>query len=776
MKIRAEFLVSCAALAIAVGLASPALAADMVTKAPVAVAPAWWYEGYAEIGYRFNANNQDRTKLGRFYRYEDWSPGVFGNFFVGAHRTGADPFDLEAWGKNVGWDDQAFGLDIYKPGTYYLSFGWDETPHNYGFDAKTTFSGIGGNTLSSPAYPAPAGAQAFVNANSNIFDLGFRRDTASAKGRWTPDDNWDINIGYTHLHRDGTQPISVETTTNDGGSARRTSIQLPKPVDDTTHNADVKAEYSGSSPWGKPFNVALGYAFSKYDDQVGCGTLPAPYNTYAPPGGANCLNFQNPWTTVNSGAYPVWNRYGLWPDNSAHTVNVSGGAGLPFNSRYMGTFQYTWMLQDDPFLPSTVNPALTAATLPRSSLGGDARTTLANNVLNTQITSELTSNLRYRYYDYHSNQSPMPITGLCNRADSNSSACTIAVTAFPTNFTKQNASSELVYRPWKWLDLGAAYEWEQFKHVYGGDSDEVVAGTAGTAATNEHAGKAFFDAKWGWSTLRTSVRFSERRLDGNYINPSDASASFRNIDLQNRDSTIAKSSWDINVTNTVTFTPNGGYRLDDYPADGITTNGITRYESWNAGADVSWVITPLATVYVSYSHEDGIREVFTSPVSGTLDPSPARINLGTRDFNDVVIFGGKYTAIPDKLFLNATYTFSRGTSRWAQNCGPGTCSATVLPVAYPDTHNTNHRIDASAKYMLDPTIMRNAGFFADAKPYVKARVVWERNSNDSWQNIDQQLGFSVSGADTTLQRAIFLGMSDPNYNVVIGMLSIGAKW
>ena len=82
----------------------------------------------------------------------------------------------------------------------------------------------------------------------------------------------------------------------------------------------------------------------------------------------------------------------------------------------------------------------------------------------------------------------------------------------------------------------------------------------------------------------------------------------------------------------------------------------------------------------------------------------------------------------------------------------------------------------AAKYMLDPTIMRNAGFFADAKPYVKARVVWERNSNDSWQNIDQQLGFAVPGADATLQRAIFLGMSDPNYNVVVGMLSFGVKW
>ena len=56
------------------------------------------------------------------------------------------------------------------------------------------------------------------------------------------------------------------------------------------------------------------------------------------------------------------------------------------------------------------------AVLPRSSLGGDARTTLSNNVLNTQITSELTSNLRYRYYDYHSNTPQMTITGVVHQA------------------------------------------------------------------------------------------------------------------------------------------------------------------------------------------------------------------------------------------------------------------------------------------------------------------------------------------------------------------------
>ena len=46
----------------------------------------------------FNLNDPDKAKLGRFYRYEDLGPGVFGNFYFGAHRTGADPFDFTALG------------------------------------------------------------------------------------------------------------------------------------------------------------------------------------------------------------------------------------------------------------------------------------------------------------------------------------------------------------------------------------------------------------------------------------------------------------------------------------------------------------------------------------------------------------------------------------------------------------------------------------------------------------------------------------------------------
>lgn len=719
--------------------------ADDINALPVA--NIWSYDGFAEVGGRFDLNNPDKTTLGKFYEYRDLRPGVFGNFYFGAHQN-PGVFDFSVWGKNVGWDDQAYGLDVARPGMYYLTFGWDQTPHVFSKNAKTTFGPIGSNVLSTPFYGAPpptAATQAFVTNNSTLFDLKYRRDTASTQFRWTPTDNVDVNVDYSYTHRDGTQALNAVsfTTPISRGAGTRDPIELPKPVDDVTQNANIKGEYAGTTPWGKQFNVAFGYGVSLYNNDF------------------DSLTFRNPWNAANTFQFPLWNRYSLAPDNTAQTFSVSGGVGLPWNSRYTGTLQYSIMRQDDPFLPSTINPAVVPAMLTRSSLEGDARTTLSNNVLHTNITPTLKSTLRYRVYDYHSNHSRITITGLFANPDTGTGA-EPPLTTIPLNFTKQNASADLAWQALSWLTVGPGYAWERWSR---GDYSDVN-------VTNEHIVKAFADANWGWSTLRTSVQYAERRFEDPYVNrTANNNNAFRVQEYANRNRTRGMASWAIQVTRNLEFTPNGGFRYDDYgtnPFLGVSAGeiGLVSDHSWNAGAEVAWNANRSVTFYVSYNHEDGYWQVYQN--SATPD-----LNMETRDTTDTVIVGSKITLIPEKLFMDANYTHSRSTSAWTSNCTVYGCRYNPL-ATFPDAHNILNRLDVQLKYMLDDFFVRNAGFMG--RPFVKVRVLWERFESDNWQPVSQQLGSAINPANSTMARSVFLGTGNPNYDVVMGALSVGVKW
>ena len=193
--------------------------------------------------------------------------------------------------------------------------------------------------------------------------------------------------------------------------------------------------------------------------------------------------------------------YWLPPNNQAKSVSVSGGVGLPWNSRYMGTFQYTKMTSDATSLPFSGNPLVLAA-LPGfgtsyTTPDRETSTMLFNNVLNTQITSDLKSTLRYRYYKYNAENTPANLTNYPPNPDSTTGAPDDETSLrYPTDYTKQNASAQLAWHAVKWLTLGAAYDWERWDRTY-----------RDTDTTNENTGKVFADAKWGWSTLRTSFQY-----------------------------------------------------------------------------------------------------------------------------------------------------------------------------------------------------------------------------------------------------------------------------
>jgi MtrB/PioB family decaheme-associated outer membrane protein len=788
MKIWVGLLATCAASAVAIGLGlpGPARAADAWAN------PVWWSEGFAEVGGRIDLNNPDKTTLGKFYEYRDLRPGVFGNFYTAWHRNN-DPYDIEIWGKDIGWDDQAFGLDLTSPGSYYLTFGWDETPHVYSRNAKTLYDGVGGNNLTIPSsvssalngtITVPCGggstcpssaAQAIIDANSRTINLAIRRDTASVQGRWTPNDDWDVYASYSHMHRHGTQALGAVSfsgprTNSTGGDPRanRSTFEIPRPIDDTTQNAELKAEYSGSTTWGKRFNVALAGNLSIYDNSD-------PY-----------VIFQNPWNpSPGAGNRPLNNLYSLEPNNQAQSFAISGGMGLPMNSRYMGTFQYTHMQVDNATLPWTINPfvPMVSYTTPNRN----ANTLLWNNVLHTDITSDLKSTLRYRYYDYSTgDRNPALVFPIWyDSPDTNTGAVDDEIeTRYPRNFSKQNADAELVWRAAKWLSVGAAYDWERWSRGQYRDAP----------TTNENSGKIFADSQWGWSTVRASFLYGQRRYD--YYNfPPEAGGTtdgFRQRDLANRNRYKGQFSWAIVVNNMITVTPNGGFLDDDYQTNFNyfypTEAGIKKAQSWNAGADLTLNISPDWSLFFSYNYENGIRQVIERG-SNAGDPTTFDdLSVNTTDGINTFIIGSKLTIIPNRLYLDANFTYMKSTSQWNLGCTPAGCRYGAPPVTapnppglatYADIHNTLTRLDVQAKYMLGGWAGKAKAYVpGTVETYVKARVLWERNENDSWQGLQNQFGLLVNplNNNATTTYSIWMGTGNPNYDVVLGMLSFGANW
>ena len=148
-------------------------------------------------------------------------------------------------------------------------------------------------------------------------------------------------------------------------------------------------------------------------------------------------------------------------------------------------------------------------------------------------------------------------------------------------------------------------------------------------------------------------------------------------------------------------------------------------------------------------------------------------NIETADRTDTFMVGSKVTLIPGKLYVDGNFTYSRSTSEWDLSCTPNGCRYSPLAV-FPDSHNTLTRLDVAAKYIFDEGAMRSVGW--NGKAFIKARVLWEKNSNDAWQPLQDQLGWLVNPTNTTTAYSIWTGSGNPNYTAIVGQVSMGLKW
>jgi hypothetical protein len=847
MKSRSGVLLSCATGALLIGLAPvmpAALAADMVVKAEAPVELPWWTHGFLEVGGRGFLNDptygghiyQGQGSLAKYYEYSTVKPGPFADFFVAAG-SGNGLYEVDVWGKNVGYSDQRYDAYLSKAGEQYFNFMWDQTPHVYSTSASTLFNtngnaltlinpnigtqmfnagGVGFPTIPNAATPASTAKtnaiSTIINQNVVPTNVGIRRDTAAVEYRYTPTDNWDIRANYSNMRRTGSQVDGVLFTDTNTGSR----VEVAKPIADTTQNFGVNGEYAGTSAWGKKFNVMVGYNGSVYQDDFNNYTVQNPFCS-----GLVCAGNGNATTPLAMMSTP--------PNNQKNGVSSTLGADLPLNSRYMGTVSYSGMRQNDAFIPFastgipglTMNnglPAAALSTIPAivrtqggvgvTSLNGSINTLLVNNVVTTQITPDLKTKVSYRYYDY-SNQTPELHLSDWIIADAASTITSGHAVYAPVNtlslgYIKQNGGAEATWRPVNSVNIGGAYGYERYDWT-----------RADASSTTENSGKVYADWKpTSWITARTSAFFSERRAGNyDYLNnvgffqwPAPTSAThpsgdnytayYRQFYLDDRDRAQGKFAVDVNVLRNLTVTPTFNIKNDTY-IFGQNQVGVTSDRSYAAGVEAAYVATPDATFLFSYMNEQRSQNVLTSntqlaPQTATLAyscPTPITCQLSATSVRDNVntfIVGMNYAVIPQKFDLHVGYTLSKSTNSqplfFSNGTGPASggypslnAAGVANPGQFPNVNATFQRVDFTGKYIVDKDFVTSLGLKGEVA--LKFRYAWERNSVANWNN-DTMQPYMYTAMMNQPQAAYVQWMAgnNPNYNVHLLGAAVAFAW
>jgi MtrB/PioB family decaheme-associated outer membrane protein len=283
-------------------------------------APVW--SGSVSIGAQgISKKTQDDSKL---MEYRDLDSGVLGGFEIrGRDARGY----LDAYGENLGRDDQYLSL---KGGLYDLvkyNIYWNEMRHRFGegVGARSPFFGIGGGIIT---YPLP------INANPatwNTFDHSYKRRDFGSMVEWQTRSPWYFRVEANQVKRDGVNVFAGANGTSPGNGF----TDLPAPIEYTTNNISGEAGFSAKSAH---FAVNLSHSEFQNDYSVLRWT-----NRYFNPAGG------------------LLDTTTLPPDNKLTRIAINGNVRrLPGDSTLAGRLTYS-RLTNSVAMEQTMLTAFTAA-------------------------------------------------------------------------------------------------------------------------------------------------------------------------------------------------------------------------------------------------------------------------------------------------------------------------------------------------------------------------------------------------------------------------------
>ena len=635
--------------------------------------------GRIEFGIRQLYGDRSSSK---FNEYRDIPQGFFiQNFETDLHNLFNNRFFLNFQGRDTSENDQTYLVGLGMHRKYRLELRWDQTPHVFTTTAKSFFLESSPGVFTAPSalrsllVSQPSNLEAVLDS-ARLLDMSLRRDLGAGTFTYTPASDWSLQVGYSREKQVGHRPFG--TTTN----SFTNTLEMPEPIDYRTHQVKAGAEYAVTR-WGFQASTSS----SIFNNMV------------------STLVWDNPFRVTDAVGGGSRGRLDLYPDNAAHNLSFAGALNIPHSTRFMASIVPGWMRQNDPFLPFTINTAITGIpSLPASSLQGSKQTLAMNYTLTSKAIPHFPLTLRYRSYDYNNNTPSLTFPQYVS-TDGSLSAAGIARRSLPYAYNRKTLGLDTSWEPIKNSSLKFLYEWERMdrQHRDVELSDEQTVG-------------AVFDLNPGdWVLLKASYRHSRR--DPEHYEAQEGSFplgegtalgqlhELRKLDEAARGRHRAETLVQLTPVDQFSFAASYGTTQDDYDKSAY---GLQKDINFNYTFELTYTPRPAVSFFAEYTREKykyrqrSRQRVPVTPTAPLNDSPNNDWESNRRDLEDTWAAG--VDASPsDQVIFNAFWSlsvakYSVRTRALGNPSLPGFLVTTAQD--YPDTSNRWHQMVSSVKFPL----------------------------------------------------------------------------
>ncbi|MGH9220909.1 MAG: MtrB/PioB family outer membrane beta-barrel protein, partial [Vicinamibacterales bacterium] len=365
-------------LALLLGLAPSALAQDPpslpLPADPVSIGRSEftgrWY-GTVDFGARVTTIDGDEA---RAQRYRDLRSGVYANNVIAGRRTQDWMLEAQAW--NVGYRDQRYQLDVFRPGRLTASFLYDQIPLWISADSRTLYVEMqpGVFRLEDAMQQTIQAGQATLHAYEDQavrFDLETMRRIGQVDITFNATPSIDITVNLRNINRTGYIPFG-------GTFGFSNAVEIPMPLDHRTTDLNTALEWSNNRGL-----VRLGWDGSGFNNEL------------------ESVAWDNPiYFGPDSTSAPSQGRLASWPENTLTYLHGTGAVNIPLNGRLTGYAAFGQGRNSQDLLPFTINTAFQPPPpLSRTTAEAESQMTIAQFTAAMRPAPRFFLNARYRYSD-----------------------------------------------------------------------------------------------------------------------------------------------------------------------------------------------------------------------------------------------------------------------------------------------------------------------------------------------------------------------------------------